>query len=256
MSITKVDKNKYRIFISDGFNLDGSRRRFSKIITTDLKGRDLERFLMLAEFDFEDEVKKRDPKFSELARGTFEAYSNWWLEYKEISDTTKEWYKGMLDTWILPYIGNKILDKLTTEDMLELMKIIKSTPSKKPMSVRSVKHYHTLLKNMFNTAVELKILNENPILPQEPIKYQLATLLTLSTGLRLDELSALQWKHIDKINCIVTVEQTNSYTNKESKIKDSTKNLSSTRKVSFPQSLVQLIEKHEEDEMIKKDVLG
>ena len=45
MSIVKVDKGKYRIFISDGFNLDGSRRRHSKTITTDLKGRDLKRYL-------------------------------------------------------------------------------------------------------------------------------------------------------------------------------------------------------------------
>jgi hypothetical protein len=66
MSITKVDKNKYRIFISDGFNLDGSRRRFSKTVTTDLKGRDLEKFLMLQKFDFEDEVKGKDPKFGKL----------------------------------------------------------------------------------------------------------------------------------------------------------------------------------------------
>lgn len=166
MSYTKVGPGKYRIFISDGFNLDGSRRRFSKTVTTDLKGRDLERFLTLAEFDFEDEIKKKDPKFHKLAKGTFEAYANWWLDYKEISDKTNEWYKGMLDTWILPYIGNKILEKLTTGDMLELMKIIKKTPSKrtkKPLSVRSVKHLHTLLVNIFNTAIELKILNENPV---------------------------------------------------------------------------------------------
>jgi hypothetical protein len=67
MSVTKVDKNKYRIFISDGFNLDSSRKRFSKTVTSDLKGRNLEKFLMLQKFDFEDEVKKKDPKFGKLA---------------------------------------------------------------------------------------------------------------------------------------------------------------------------------------------
>ncbi|HLR35066.1 MAG TPA: hypothetical protein VK071_07000, partial [Tissierellales bacterium] len=121
MSVTKVGKNKYRIFISDGTNLDGSRRRFSKTITTDLKGRDLERFLMLEEFDFEDEVKKKHPKFFKLAKGTFEAYSNWWLKHNEVSETTGEWYERLLKTWILPYIGHKILEKLTNGDMIELM---------------------------------------------------------------------------------------------------------------------------------------
>src|SRR5690554_3094047 len=71
MSVTKVGKNKYRIFISDGSNLDGSRRRFSKTVTTDLKGRDLKSFLTLQELEFEKEVKKQDPKFAKLARGTF-----------------------------------------------------------------------------------------------------------------------------------------------------------------------------------------
>lgn len=286
MSITKVGKNKYRIFISDGFNLDGTRRRFTKTITTDLKGRDLKKFLMQKELEFEEEVKKRDPKFNHLTKGTFEAYSIWWLKYIEVSEKTREWYGWLLNTWILPYISNKVLEKITTGDMLELMEIIKTTPSpktKETLSVRSVKHIHTLLKNMFNTAIELKILKENPmngvnvkspetqlkdnyynledinkllsVLPTAPIKYQLATLLTLSTGLRLGELSGLQWKHIDKTNCIVTVEQSNSYANKNSKIKE-TKTSSSNRKVSFPHSLIELIEKHEQDELKKKEILG
>jgi len=44
MSVEKVGSNKYRIFISDRFNLDGTRRHFTKTVTTDLKGKDLKSF--------------------------------------------------------------------------------------------------------------------------------------------------------------------------------------------------------------------
>lgn len=290
MSVTKVGPNKYRIFISDGFNLDGSRRRFSKTITTDLKGRDLERFLMLEEFDFEDEIKKKDPKFQELAKGTFEAYSNWWLDYKvtheDMAPKTKEEYKKYLDARILNFVGNKILEKITNGDMLELIKEIKNSPAKTKsgkLSEKSVKNYFILLKSMFSTAIKLKILIEDPmenitvkspevklkdnyydlddinkllaILPSAPVKYQLAILLTMSAGFRLGELTALQWKHIDFESMEITVEQSNSYTKEKGSFIKDTKNTYSERTVALPQSLVNLFLEHKEMEKLKKESL-
>lgn len=287
MSATKVDKNKYRIFVSDGFNLDGSRRRFSKTITTDLKGRDLEKFLMLAEFDFEDEVKKKDPKFSKLSKGSFREYSIWWLEYKELAPKTREEYKKLLDTRILKLIGNKTLDSLTAGDMIDLIKEIKESPAKTEsgkLSQNSVKHYHTLLKAMFNDAIKLKIISENPMdnvpikspkiqlkdnyydlddikqlliaLSQEPVKYQLATLVAMTTGMRLGELTALQWKHIDYEKLKIKIEQANSYTKETGIIIKDTKNTHSERTIAFPKFLVPLFQQHEKDELLKKELLG
>lgn len=287
MSHVKVGPGKYRIFISDGTNLDGSRRRYSKTVTTDLTGRDLKRFLMEAEFDFEDEIKKRDPQFSKLAKGTFEEYSIWWLEYKDISEKTRDGYQSLLDTRILPYMGNNILEKLTHANMLEVMKKIKTIPAKKTgkiLSTSSIKSYHTLLKNMINDAVRLKIITENimeevpvqtpraqlkdnyydiedinkllDLLPKEPIRYQLATILALTTGARLGEIAGLQWKHFDIDNCIVTIEQTNSYENKKTVIKKEEYTKTSLRKVVFPKSLLKIIERHREDEILKKEAVG
>lgn len=282
---------KYRIYVSDGFNLDGTRRRFSKTIETDLKGRDLEKFLTIKKYEFEDEVKKKDPKFQKLARGTFEAYSVWWLEYKVehegISPKTKQEYDKFLNTRILKYIGKKILDKLTNGDMLELMEEIRNSPAKTKsgkLSDKSVKHYHTLLKTMFNDAVKLKILEESPmenvpiktpknklkdnyydiedvnsllkVLPQAPVRYQLATLLTISTGVRIGELSALKWKHIDLENMKITIEQANSYTTDEGSFIKDTKNTYSERMVAFPKSLIPLFLQHKEDEKVKKELAG
>lgn len=291
MSYTKVGKNKYRIFVSDGTNLDGSRRRFSKTIETDLKGRDLERFLILQEMDFEDEIKKKDPKFHELAKGTFEAYSIFWTNYKvtheNLAPRTVEEYQKMLDNRILKLIRNKILEKLTNGDMLELMEEIKNSPAKTKtgkLSDKSIKHHHTLLKTMFNDAVKLNILEENPmdsipiktpkvilkdnyydledikkllgLLPNEPIKYQLATLLALTVGFRRGELIALQWKHIDYKNMKIKIEQAGSYTKKEGAFIKDTKNEHSERTVAFPESVLDLFKQHEEYELMKRELVG
>ena len=291
MSYTKVGENKYRIFISDGTNLDGSRRRHSKTVETNLNGRDLEKFLTLAEFDFEDEVKKRDPRFEKLAQGTFEEYSEWWLDYKKVHDeleeTTLTFHRRLLNTRILKYIGNKQLNKITNNDMLELMKEIKKSPAKTKtgkLSEKYIKHHHTLLKTMFNDAVKLKILQESPmenvpvktpqvilknnyydfedvqkllnLLPNEPIKYQLACLLALTVGFRIGELTALQWKHVDLQNMQIEIGQSNAYSNETGSYIKDTKNTYSDRTVAFPNTLINLFIKHKENEKLKKKMLG
>ncbi len=129
---------------------------------------------------------------------------------------------------------------------------------------------------MFNDAVKLKILEESPmenvpvktpknklkdnyydiddvkrllkVLPQAPIRYQLAVLLTISTGLRVGELTALKWKHIDLDNTKITIEQANSYTTEKGSFVKDTKNTYSERIIAFPRSLVQLFLTHKEDE--------
>ncbi|SCL87896.1 tyrosine-type recombinase/integrase [Sporanaerobacter sp. PP17-6a] len=291
MSYSKVSKNKYRIFISDGFNLDGSRRRPSTTVTTDLKGRDLKEFLKRAEVEFSDTVRKREPKFDKLAKGTFEAYSIWWIEKKEIFDKlapkTKHEYQKLLDARILPSIGNKILSKITNGDMLDLIEIIEKSQAKTKsgkLSNSSIKHYHTLLKVMFNDAVKFKILTENPmnnisvktpkiqlkdnyyelddidkllkLLPKAPIKYQLITLLALTTGLRIGEITGLQWRHINYSTIKLKIEQANSYVAKTGSFIKTPKNDTSAREVAFPTFLLPLFKKYEQNELNKKELSG
>lgn len=278
---------KHRIYVSDGFNLDGSRRRFSKTVETDLTGRDLERFLTLQRYDFEDEIKKKDPKFNNLSRGSFEGYSIWWLYYIKVSARTKKEYEKLLNNRINKYIGRKVLEKLTTNDMIELMKLIEESPAKTKsgkLSSTYVNHHHRLLKIMFNDAVKLKIIDESPmehvptavkktklkgnyydvddvrklleLLPHEPVKYQLLTLLALSTGARLGEITGLQWKHIDLHKKEIKIEQANTYVEREGSSIKSTKNEHSERTIAIPGNLVNLFEKHKENEILKKELLG
>lgn len=284
MSVTKVGKNKYRIFISAGFTLDGKRRRYSKTITTDLKGRDLDRFLRQAELDFEAEVLDRSVTYNEMASQSFSNYAKWWLDYIKLTDQTKESYRYNLN-FIEKYIGHKRLSDITQGDMLELLDIIKNKKNSitgEPISERTVRNHLNILKSMFRTAVELEILKKNPVenikytvhdyqlqdnyydiddinkmifaLDEEPIQYQFAILLTLSTGLRLGELIALTEDDFNREEHYVKITKAISETRGERKV-----SLTKTKKNRieyYPEELNVLLDKHVEIIKLKKEQLG
>lgn len=155
--------------------------------------------------------------------------------------------------------------------MLDLIEIIEKSQAKTKsgkLSNSSIKHYHTLLKVMFNDAVKFKILTENPmnnisvktpkiqlkdnyyelddidkllkLLPKAPIKYQLITLLALTTGLRIGEITGLQWRHINYSTIKLKIEQANSYVAKTGSFIKTPKNDTSAREVAFPTFLLPL----------------
>lgn len=149
------------------------------------------------------------------------------------------------------------------------------------LSDKTIKHYHTLLNTMFNDAVKFDIIPKNPmehvtvrtprqkvkdnyydiedinqlldLLSTAPIKYQLAVNLALTTGMRLGELTGLQWKHIDFDNLTIKIEQANSHTTREGTIIKDTKTDGSDRTVVFPSSLLPLFKQHKENELLKRE---
>lgn len=283
MSYIKVSDTKYRIFVSDGTNLDGSRRRSSTTVETNLKGRDLERFLMLAEFDFEDEIKSKSVSYNDMANNTFSNYVIWWLGYAKLTDQTRESYKYNLK-FMEKYIGHKILSKITKADMLELLDIVKNKKNANtggPISERTVRNHMNILKSLFRTAVELEILNNNPMdnikftveeyqlednyydiedinkmifaIDDEPVGYQFAILFTLATGVRLGELLALHESDFNRTDNSVKISKALS------EIKGSRKlgptKTKKTRVEFYPKELNDLLDKHLENEKLKKEML-
>jgi len=284
MSHSNVSDNKYRIFVSSGTNLDGSRRRYSKTITTKLKGKDLDKFLTLAEYAFEDEIKASSTNYNNMAADTFSNYVEWWLGYAELTEQTRESYKYNLK-FIEQHIGHKVLSKLTKADMLELLEILKLKKNANtggPISERTIRNYMNILKAAFRDAIDLEIIHKNPMdnikfkvsdyqlednyydvedinkmifaIDDELIKYQFAILFTLATGLRLGELLALE-------------ESDFNYTDNSVKISKSLSEIKGSRKLGqtktkktrvefYPGELNDLLEKHLENETLKKEMLG
>lgn len=284
MSVTKVDKNKYRIFVSDGFNLDRSRRRFSKTITTDLKGRDLKRLLMEEELDFEDEIKSKNISYNDMGNDTFSNFVLWWLDYVDLTPQTLESYKYNLK-FMEKYIGDKKLCHITKADMLELLDTVKNKKNANtggPISPRTVRNYMNILKSIFRTAVELEIIRDNPMdnvkftvkdhqlednyynveemneminaLSDEPVVYQLAILFTLATGVRIGELLAIHESDLDRINHSVTISKSVSETKGVRKLGQT--KTKKTRVEFYPRELKKLIDEHLKNEKVKKEMLG
>lgn len=284
MSVRKLSEGRYRIYISNGTYLDGSRRRPTKVITTNLKGRDLDRFLRQAELDFETEVLDNPITYNDMANNTFSNYSKWWLGYAKLTDQTRETYEYTLK-YIEKYIGKKILSTINQADLLELLDIIKAKKNKNTggtISDRTVKNHMNILKSLFRTAAELEIIKKNPVenikfvaddyqlednyydvddinemifaLDDEAVIYQLAILLTLSIGCRLGELIALNEDDFNRTDHSVKISKSLSET-KGKKELSLTKN-KKTRIEYYPPELEDLLDKHLEIDKLKRQQLG
>ena len=143
---------------------------------------------------------------------------------------------------------------------------------KESLSASSIKKHHELLSSMFNKAVRWGLLPYNPCqridppklerkskdiydqqalglflhhLEGEDDKYKLWTLLALTGGLRREEIFGLEWKHINFETATLRIEQASVYTPETGTILKGTKNKSSTRSISIPQSVVKLLKQHQ-----------
>lgn len=239
---------------------------------------------MLAEFDFEDEIKAASVNYNDMANNTFSNYVEWWLSYVKLTEQTKQSYKYNLK-FIEKYIGHKILSKINKADMLELLEIIKNKKNANtggPISERTVRNHMNILKSLFRTAIELEILRNNPMdnikftvedyqlednyydledinkmilaLEDEPVGYKFAILFTLATGVRLGELLALQESDFNYTDHSVKI------SNSLSEVKGSRKlgptKTKKTRVEFYPKELNDLLDTHLENEKVKKQMLN
>ena len=288
MPYVKVDKNKYRIFINDGFYANKKRRRYTTTVTTDLKGIELKMFLAQQEFNFYNQIITQDPVSERLAQSPFKEYANYWLGYKDIADKTYRDYTHMLEYRVLPFLGEKQLNKISTTDIIDFMASLRdeiSVKTGKPLSQKTIKNYFIMIRSMFNDASSTNILSKNPIegvpvpklsstklkdnfyteeelsefitllLNEKSTKYKLLVLLALDTGARVGELLALRWKDLDLDNNKILIEKSVTFDrNNKVKIK-STKN-NEDRKFYFGEYLKIYIEEHRVAQKVRKDFIG
>ena len=161
-SIKDLGDNKYRIFVSDGYDLNGKRKRVSKVITAKSM-REAEK--MGAVFE------------AELINGKVELSNNYtfaqlvdrWREFKtpELAAKTVVRYNGILDDFMLPAFGKKKvkdIQPLHIENFLAQLDKdgIRKDGKSGGYSPKTKKHYYGLLSLLFNDAVCWKIISENP----------------------------------------------------------------------------------------------
>lgn len=163
--------------------------------------------------------------------GTLWDWLVFWLEdiKPNVKPATYASYRHKLQTYVLPELGNKQLDKLTQEDIQSLVKGMEQ----RGFADSSINTVYRILNNALHTAAERHYLFINPCngvvvnkakkkgvksltlseqkaLEKQALQEQSCSpvILGLYTGMRIGEISALRWEDIDFESGILSVRRT------------------------------------------------
>ena len=280
-SIEKRGENTYRLIVSTGKNLDGSRAKRTKTIHGSRKDAEI----ALAEFVTE----ANHGLISEGKPITFEEFFHvWQVNYgeKELAPSTYKRYVRMLETRILPYLGSFTLEKIKSTDLMKLYDMLEQDTqirrlaknngerTLKPLSKKTILEHHRLISSMLHKAVYWQLIPFNPAdrvqpprasrakrkfyddeqckvllnnlntLQENEIKYKVAIILDVFTGARLGELMGLEWNDIDFKNKEIAINKASQYLPEKGIYTKEPKTSSSYRNVSIPDSVVEMLEEY------------
>lgn len=170
-------------------------------------------------------------------------FNEWLTVYKDlVRDSSKRIYKHNYDYHISPVFGKCELGKITQR---EVQKFLNDLKNEKKLSYETRDKIRTILKDMFNKAMENGFVIQNPVngtLLGKKVRNRVSILsreeqyeflqcsagtfygnaieVQLETGIRPGELYGLKFKDLDFENRIIHIERTLSY---EKRIEDSKK---------------------------------
>lgn len=255
----------------------GGKKRNRKYRTVEAKNKK-EAELLLAQFVAE---LTNEGYIEEKDIGFIEFVNKHWVPkcaVKRLSHTTLSSYINRIETRIFPafqYFKLNEVEPIHIIDFLDQLQQdgVRLDGKYGKLSSSSIRFYYRILKNIFDFAVEIKFLKENPVesvkRPSEEYKeievyneeeaiklmealdsevdyphWQVIIKLAISTGMRRSELYGLEFKHIDLDNQIVHVRQALTYSKEFGfQIHEIKKGNRSARKrdVALPESLVEPI---------------
>lgn len=205
-------------------------------------------------------------------RGTVKEWLNQWfkeLEYEPLKPSTQASYQYKLIKYVLPYLGNKRLDKLTQEDIQALVQQLKQT-NLSTSSIRLVLQImKRSLRNVFQASMIVRLFDYVKLpktaktkiaaLPRkEQLKVEeslaekeveLPVAIALNTGMRIGEICALKWEDVDLSAKEITVRHTlqripvQNAEQKTAVIEGPVKSESSLRKIPINSSLLSLLKR-------------
>lgn len=280
-SIEKRVDNTYRLVYFCGKNLDGSPARHTKTVHCTKKEAKVELAKFVAEVEkgnviegnsitFEEfvEIWKRDYGSKELAPTTY-------ARYLAILKTRILPYFGKfkLDK-IRPTGIMKLYDMLEQDTQIKRLAKNNGERTLKPLSKKTILEHHRLISAMLHKAVYWQLIPYNPAervqpprapkaqrrfyddeqckvllkglneLEENEMKYKVAIILTVFTGVRLGELMGLDWENIDFKNKEITVNKSSQYLASTGVYTKPPKTPSSFRHISIPDSVIEILEEY------------
>ena len=248
--------DKYRVCFDYGVDREG--RRVRKYRTFDTK-RDATRAF--------NEHKVKMDKGTQImpSEYTFAQWLDYWYKdiiLPQIEETTAYGYRGMIENYLKPQLGEIRLQKLTARDIQQYYTWLMG---EKELSPNTVIKHHNLLTNTLNAAERQEYITKNPMRAVSPPKKrqreakfytpeQLGILLDKAVGTRLElpvficaylglrrgELCGLRWSDVDLEHQTITIENTRTQAGKK-EIEKGTKTASSTRTLYLPDTLCDML---------------
>ena len=248
--------DKYRVCFDYGIDREG--RRVRKYRTFDTK-RDATRAF--------NEHKVKMDKGTQImpSEYTFAQWLDYWYKdiiLPQIEETTAYGYRGMIENYLKPQLGEIRLQKLTARDIQQYYTWLMD---EKELSPNTVIKHHNLLTNTLNAAERQEYITKNPMRAVSPPKKrqreakfytpeQLGILLDKAVGTRLElpvficaylglrrgELCGLRWSDVDLEHQTITIENTRTQAGKK-EIEKGTKTASSTRTLYLPDTLCDML---------------
>ena len=214
----------WRIFVSGGTDATGLRVRVSEVVGG--SRRDANRRLH--------ELARSIRTGAYAANGAGQTLgqfvAEWWpSKAASLAPRTAQGYRKMLDSYVLPALGRKRIQRITSGDVSRLVGELVDRGT-----VTQAVHVHRFTKTLFNAAIRGGTAGKNPVLavdrPRAPHR-EMATVtleqwgrvrqhferreswallpltVLITSGLRRSEVLALQWRDLDFERGVLTVQR-------------------------------------------------
>lgn len=279
--------DSYRIRVSDGYDIHGKQKMRSMTWTPEPG---------MSERQIEKELERQKVLFEEKCRGgagacniKFEAFSKrWFREYaeKQLRPRTIALMHG-LEERTYQAIGHLRMDKITALQIQSFIHNLAEPGINKKtnggLSPKTQGHYLTFISDVFNYAVQMDLLKDNPArrvkiakgepkekdiytieeaqkfldhLEEEPLRLQAFCVLAIYGGFRRAEILGLEWKDVDFDKSVVTIRRTSQYTKELGIFTDTTKTKGSQRSLKLPAGVMEILRKYKLEQSKKRLSLG
>lgn len=287
-NITEIIPNKkYRISIEKGRKQDGTRNRITETFEGTLK----------QAIDRRDELLYEVKHFQIKpdSNMNFLEYAKLWLkDYAEINikPSTLYGYKSCLNAHILPRFKDYKLSDITVYELEKFYNDLRKTKSLNPdsngnhnlLSEAVVRHQHSLLCVMLNTAVKWDFINFNPCLKltkpptvtrkemkfydeeelkklfqhleYENLTFKTAIYLLTLGGMRRGECLGLFWEHVDFEKKTITIKNNLLNIREKGVYLDTPKTKKSKRTISLPDICFDLLKKLKAKQELEKELFS
>lgn len=271
-SIQKRGDNSFLLVVETGYDSKGNRKKRTKTVRIDDKAllkttKKLRDYLEGELHKFRTEVEAGE--YISPEKLTLETFiTDWESKYaeKELAATTLANYMSHIKNHIIPSIGHMRLDQVKPLHIINLLNDMKRKDgSKEPLSERTKQDTYLTIRNIFERAVDWKIIKESPVktvkkpriiedkvvnvydedevaalfvaAEKEPFHWRMFLTLILATGLRRSEALGLEWTKVDLDKGTIDITQAITKGRKGSVIKGP-KSKKSKRLISLPSSVI------------------